>query len=214
MLEGKKAKEAVSILIKTYPNAKYYLNFNGALQLLVAAIMSAQTHDNVVNELTPNLFSRFNSVDDFANADVDELVKYISRVSFAGAKAKNIIKACSMIKSEHNGKVPDSMDELVALPGIGRKTANTILINAFGKVEGIPVDTWVIKLSGRIGLSKSNDPEEIEQDLEKVVERKAWGKVAYVLKNHGHEICKTQTPLCSKCVLNGICERNGVTKSG
>ncbi|MEM0202194.1 MAG: hypothetical protein QXR73_03380, partial [Candidatus Micrarchaeaceae archaeon] len=114
---------------------------------------------------------------------------------------------------KYNGKVPNKMDELVELPGIGRKTANTILINAYGIVEGIPVDTWVIKLSYRIGITESQDPEKIEEKLMQVIDKKYWHNIAYVLKSHGHKICHSQAPLCSRCVINAICPKNGVKAS-
>ncbi len=135
----------------------------------------------------------------------------MGKVSFAGNKAKNIIEACKIIDEKYNGKVPDDMDALLALPGVGRKTANTILINAYGKVAGIPVDTWVIKLSYRMGLSRSKKPEEIEQDLMRKVDKSDWHNFAYMLKAHGRKICQ-QVPMCSKCMLNDICPKNGVTK--
>ena len=134
-------------------------------------------------------------------------------MSFAGNKAKNIIKACKIITETHGGKIPRAMKRLTDLPGIGRKTANTILINAYGIVEGIPVDTWVIKLSYRIGLSKSQNPEDIEQDLMRLVDRRYWKKIAYVFKAHGKAICQSQMPICSRCVIKSICQRNGVIKS-
>jgi endonuclease-3 len=183
------------------------------MDLLVAAILSAQTRDEVVNAITPELFKKFRSVDDYAKASADELIKRISRVSFAGNKAKNIIQACRTIKEKYNGVVPNRMEQLVELPGIGRKTANTILINAYNIVVGIPVDTWVIKLSYRIGLSKNKDPEEIEQDLMKLVDKKDWNRIAYIMKVHGHRICQSMVPICSKCFLLGLCPKNGVTKS-
>ena len=207
------AHKAIQLLVSEYPNAKYYLNFSTPIDLVVAAIISAQTRDEVVNSVTPALFKKFKTAKDYANADVDQLVSYIKKVSFSGNKAKNIIATCRTIQERYKGKVPDKMEDLVELPGIGRKTANTILINAYGIVGGIPVDTWVIKLSYRIGLSTSKDPEKIEQDLIKVVDKKYWGKFAYVLKNHGKKVCQSQVPICSKCVLSKICPRNGVTKS-
>jgi endonuclease-3 len=213
LLERADAVRVVALLEGAYPNAKYYLNFSNPLELLVAAILSAQTHDEIVNAVTHELFKKFKSAHDYANASVDELLKYISRVSFAGNKAKNIISTCKIIEEKHNGVVPKSMEELLELPGIGRKTANTILINAYNLVEGIPVDTWVIKLSYRMGLSKSKRPEDIENDLMKIVEKKYWHNIAYVLKQHGHAICNSQVPACSRCVISKICPRNGVTKS-
>lgn len=214
ILEGKDALKAVTILLGEYPDAHYYLNFKTDVGLMVAAIISAQTRDEVVNSVTPALFGRYKTIDDYAGAEEKELAGIISRVSFAGNKAKNIIKACREIKERHGGKIPRSMEELTELPGIGRKTANTILINAYGIVEGIPVDTWVIKLSQRIGLSASGNPEAIEKDLMKLVDKKDWRKLAYVLKAHGRSVCRSVMPLCSRCVIMGMCPKNGVSRSG
>ncbi len=213
LLPDKKALEVVKILIGSYPGVHYYLNFKTDIDLMVAAIISAQTRDEVVNSVTPALFRRYKTVKDYANSDEQGLTNYIKSVSFAGNKAKNVIKACRMIMDTHGGKIPRTMKELTELPGIGRKTANTILINAYGIVEGIPVDTWVIKVAYRLGLTESQDPEEIEQDLMRIVDRKYWRKMAYVFKAHGRAICQSQDPICSKCMLNRICPRNGVTKS-
>ncbi|MGC8538958.1 MAG: endonuclease III domain-containing protein, partial [Candidatus Micrarchaeia archaeon] len=163
LLDEKDAAELISRIKSAYKGQKYYLNFTTPIDLLVAAILSAQTRDEVVNALTPELFKKFKTASDYARSSPEELLKYIGKVSFAGNKAKNIIEACKIIDEKYNGKVPDDMDALLALPGVGRKTANTILINAYGKVAGIPVDTWVIKLSYRMGLSRSKKPEEIEQ---------------------------------------------------
>ena len=213
LLGEEPARKAIKILIGSYPDAHYYLDFKSDIDLLVAAIISAQTRDEVVNSVTPELFRKYRTVNDYAKADQKELAGQIGRVSFSGNKAGNIIKACKSIRDEHAGKIPRSIDELVRLPGVGRKTANTILINAYGIVEGIPVDTWVIKLSGRIGLSSSADPEKIEQDLMRLVDRKDWKRIAYVLKAHGKEICQSQVPICSRCVVSGLCPRNGVARS-
>ncbi|MGI0141450.1 MAG: endonuclease III domain-containing protein, partial [Candidatus Micrarchaeales archaeon] len=168
--ENANAKNMVLLLAKNYSDARYYLNFSTPIDLVVAAIISAQTRDEVVNSVTPELFKKFKTVKDYANSNVDGLVKYIGKVSFAANKAKNIIATCSIIQDKYGGKVPHKMEELIELPGIGRKTANTILINAYGIVNGIPVDTWVIKLSYRIGLSANRDPDKIEQDLMKIVD--------------------------------------------
>ncbi len=214
ILDTKQAKNAINILEKAYPNTTYYLNFDTPLHLLVLAILSAQTRDEVVNSISPELFKKYVDVEDFASANEEELLKLIKKVSFARKKAKSIISTCIMIKEKYNGDVPKRIDELTSLPGIGRKTANTILINAFNIVEGIPVDTWVIKLSSRIGLGGSKDPEIIEKDLEQKVENRYWHNIAYVLKAHGKKICKSSMPLCSKCQIKEICPKNGVTKSG
>jgi len=210
LLEQKKAERAIEILEEKYKNVGYYLNFDGPLQLLVAAILSAQTKDTVVNELTPKLFREYKTVEEFAEVDPHKLLDYVKKVSFAENKVKHIISCCKIIKEKYNGKIPDKMDELLSLPGVGRKTANTVLINAFNIVEGIPVDTWVIKLSYRIGLSKSKKPDEIEEDLKGIVNKKYWKNFAYVLKEHGHQICQSIKPKCEICPIKGICPKNGV----
>ncbi|MCL5412171.1 MAG: endonuclease III [Candidatus Marsarchaeota archaeon] len=194
-----------------YKDAKYYLDFKTPVDLLVAAILSAQTHDEVVNAVTPALFAKYHTAADYARADPEELIGYIRRVSFAGNKANNIISTCKALEERHGGKVPKTMDELVELPGIGRKTANTILINAYGIVAGIPVDTWVIRLSQRLGLSANTKPEAIEADLMAFLPKEYWHNFAYVLKRHGKELCK-DVPVCSKCPVERICPKNGVKK--
>lgn len=210
ILPPEKAKKAIDVLEKTYPNQKYYLNFSDPLELLVAAIISAQTRDVVVNSVTPALFKRYRTAKDYASTKESELLPHISKVTFPSNKAKNIIKTCSILEEKYKGKVPDKMEELVKLPGVGRKTANTVLINAYGIVEGIPVDTWGIKLSYRIGLSESQKPEDIEKDLMRLVDRAHWKNIAYILKEHGHRICRSTRPLCSECMLKDICPKNGV----
>jgi endonuclease-3 len=204
--------KTIELLKKNYPNAKYYLNFSNPLELMVAAILSAQIRDEVVNATTPKIFSKYKTAKDYANADLKEFTKETSAVTFVGMKAKNITSACKILVEKYNGKVPDKMEDLTGLPGIGRKTANTILINAFGKVEGIPVDTHVIRLSFRLGWTKSKKPEEIEQDLMKIIPKGDWKKIAYLLKAHGRALCQAHIPTCSKCFLEKICPKNGVTK--
>ena len=218
LLPNEDAQKAAEILEKAYPNAHYYLNFDTPIHLLAAAILSAQTHDEVVNAATPELFEKYKTAKDFASADANELVKLTSKISFAGNKARNIIAACKTIGEKYGGKVPKTIEELTELPGIGRKTANTILINAYGIVNGIPVDTWVIKLSSRIGLSKNKDPDKIEADLEKALDKKYWHNITYVMKSHGKKICQSQVPICSQCIIGPnskvkLCPRNGVAKS-
>jgi len=203
--------KVIELLKKNYPNAKYYLNFSNPLELLVAAILSAQIKDEVVNATTPQIFKKYKTVKDYANADLKEFTKEISAVTFAGMKAKNIINAYKILLEKYNGKVPETMEELIALPGIGRKTANTILINAFDKVLGIPVDVWVQRLSIRLGWTKNKDPNKIEQNLMETIPKKDWSKIAYLLKSHGRAICQV-IPYCSKCFLYDLCPRNGVAK--
>jgi endonuclease III len=207
-----KITEVVDLLKKNYPDAKYYLNFSNPLELMVAAIMSAQVRDEVVNATTPKIFGKYKKSSDYANADLKELTKEISHVTFSSMKAKNIISACKILVEKYGSKVPDTMEDLTSLPGIGRKTANTILINAFGKVEGIPTDTHVIRLSLRLGWTKSKKPEDIEQDLMKIIPRESWKSISYLLKAHGRAVCTAPAPTCSKCFLDKICPKNGVTK--
>jgi endonuclease-3 len=207
------SKQILDTLSSEYPNAKYYLNFSNPLELMVAAILSAQVRDEAVNALTPQLFKKYKNVKDYANADLNELANDIRSVTFAGNKAKYIKKACSILIEKHKGEVPKSLDELADLPGIGRKTANTILINAYGIVEGIPCDTHVIRVSYRVGWTKSKNPDIIEKDLMNLLPKEYWGKIAYVLKAHGRNICIAPTPVCSKCPIKNFCPKSGVTKS-
>lgn len=218
LLERGKAVRAVELLEKEYKGSEYYLNFSTPIDLLVAAMLSAQTRDQVTDSVTPALFRKYKTAKDYASAKPEELAKLISKVAFSRSKSKSIINACKIIVEKYDGQVPKKMEELIELPGIGRKTANTILINAYGIVEGMPVDTWVIKLSGRIGLSKNADPDKIEQDLMSFVDKKYWKNIAYVMKNHGKKICQSQTPICSQCLIgpnsrNRFCPQNGVKNS-
>ncbi len=210
ILSASDANKLVGMLGKAYLDAHYYLDFKTPIDLVAAAILSAQTRDQVTNAVTPKLFAKYKTAKDYAQADPDELYQYINGVSFGGNKAKSIINTMKIIQDKYNGKVPNKMEQLLELPGIGRKTANTILINAYGIVEGIPVDTWVIKLAPRLGLSANKDPEKIEQDLMKTLEKKYWHNVTYIFKNHGRALCD-KVPVCSKCPVQKICPKNGVT---
>jgi endonuclease-3 len=211
LLDAKDAAKAAKILSETYRNAKYYLNFKTPTDLLVAAIISAQTRDETVNKITPQIFAKYKSAKDYVAAGEKKIAEQIKSVSLAGNKAKNIVETCKIIGEKYGGKVPGTVEELVELPVIGKKTANTILINAYHKVEGIPVDTWVIKLSHRLGFSTNKNPDKIEEDLKKTIPKEYWGKFAYVLKTHGKAICGS-VPVCSKCPINDICPKNGVKK--
>ncbi len=206
------ALKVIELLKKNYPNAKYYLNFSNPLELMVAAILSAQVRDEVVNATTPKIFAKYKNAKDYAEADLKEFTKEISAVTFAGMKAKNIINACKILVEKYNGIVPETMDELVDLPGIGRKTANTVLINGFNKILGIPIDVHCIRLSFRLGWTKNKKPEEIEQGLMNIIPKDDWKKIAYLLKAHGRAVCKAPVPYCSKCFLNDFCPKQGVTK--
>ena len=203
----------IKILKKTYPGAKYYLNFNNPLELMVAAILSAQIRDEVVNSTTEKLFKKYKTAKDYAGVDLQELTVDVKAVTFAGNKTKNIKEACKILVEKYNGKVPKTMEELVELPGIGRKTANTILINAYGIVNGISVDTHVIRLSFRLGWTESSNPEIIEKDLIQIIPEEDWAKITWLLKAHGRAICKAPIPYCSKCPLFDFCPKNGIKKN-
>ena len=184
--------EIIRLLKKHYPDAKYYLNFSNPLELLVAAILSAQVRDETVNRTTDHLFKKYKTVKDYANADLKVLTNDIKSVTFASNKAKNVKETCRILVEKYNGKVPKTMDDLASLPGIGRKTANTILINAYGIVEGIPVDTWVIKLSQQFGWTKNKNPDKIEKDLMKIIPKENWHEITYLLKRYGKD--KNRSP--------------------
>lgn len=205
--------QVLEILEKSYPEAKYYLNFKNSLELLVAAILSAQVRDEVVNESTPALFAKYKTAKDYANAAVDELLEYIGKVTFAGNKAKNIIAACKVLDEQYKGKVPQKLDQLVELPGIGRKTAIVILSNGFDIVDGVVVDTHVIRVSYRLGWTRNTNPEKIELDLNKAIEKQWIKKTQWLLKAHGRAVCKAPNPVCSKCPVFSLCPRQGVIAS-
>jgi endonuclease-3 len=207
-----KAVEVLKVLKKAYPNAKYYLNFKTPLELMVAAILSAQVRDEVVNASTPALFVKYRKAEDYAGASVSDLLKYIKSVSFAGNKAKNIIAACKLLVEKHNGKVPRTIDELTKLPGIGRKTAIVILTNAFDIVYGVVVDTHVIRVSYRLGWTKNTNPDKIEKDLNALIPEKHWKETQWLLKAHGRAICRAPDPFCSKCPVSELCPKAGVKK--
>lgn len=204
-----KAEEIISILKEEYPNAKYYLNFSNPLQLMVAAILSAQCRDDVVNSVTAELFKKYKTAADFAKLEDGD----VKSVTFYKNKAKNIREACQILIERSGSKVPDGMEDLVTLPGIGRKTANAILINAFDKVVGVVVDVHVLRLAYRLGLTKNTNPEKVEKDLMAVVPKSEWKRVTWLMKDHGRVVCRAPVPYCSRCVLNKICPKHGVTKS-
>ena len=197
---------------KAYGNAKYYLNFKTPLDLLVAAILSAQVRDEVVNVATPALFAKYKTAKDYAGASVGDLLEFVGKVSFAGNKAKNIIAACKILVEKHGGNVPKTIDELTELPGIGRKTAIVILTNAFDIVDGVVVDTHVIRVSYRLGWTKNTNAEKIEKDLNALVPKEHWKETQWLLKAHGRAVCKAPDPVCSKCPIEKLCPKAGVKK--
>lgn len=202
-----------AILKKEYPDAHYYLDFKTPFQLLVGTILSAQCTDERANAVLQELFRKYKGPKDFAGMGISKLESEIKSTGFYRCKAKGIKGSAKIILEKFKSKVPDRMEDLITLPSVGRKTANAILQNAFGKVEGVVVDTHVIRLSQRLGWSKSSDAAKIEQDLMRIFPKKEWGKLPHILKAHGRNVCKAPVPFCSKCVLNKLCPKIGVTKS-
>lgn len=196
-------------LAQLYPDAHCALHYANPLQLLVATILSAQCTDERVNRVTPALFARYADAHAFAKADQGELEKLIQSTGFFRNKAKNIIACCRQLVELHGGEVPQTMEELVPLPGVGRKTANVLLGNAFD-VPGIPVDTHVGRLSQRMGLSEHADPEKIERDLMSLLPRKQWTMFAHRMIFHGRQVCHARKPMCDECQLAAFCPRQGV----
>ena len=192
MTNQEKVQIILERLKKLYPNAKIALDFTNPFELLVATIMSAQTTDKLVNTLTPALFKKYPTPEAMSKAPVDDIAQMISKVNFAGNKAKNIKAASQIIVEKYNGKVPDTMEDLDALPGVARKTANVVLSNAFGKAEGIVIDTHMIRMSQRLGFTKYTDPVKIEQDLMKIVPRDKWIDFAHMLILYGREYATAQ----------------------
>ncbi len=202
---NKRTKDVLKILEKTYPDSKIALNYNNEMQLLAAVIMSAQCTDKRVNIITKDLFKKYKTVKDFANANQKKFEQEIRSCGFYRNKAKNIIAAAKIIDKEYSGKVPDKMEEILHLPGVARKTANVVLGNAYDVVEGIAVDTHVIRLSQRLGLSKNKNPVKIEKDLMKILPKEKWIDITYQLIGHGRAICEAKKPKCNKCSLNKVC---------
>ena len=200
-----RAARVIELLEKQYPEAEIALEYANPLELLISTILSAQATDEQINAITPKLFKKYKTPEDFANADVKELEQYIKSSGFYHNKAKNIQNCCRTLVEKFHSKVPKTMDELLQLPGVGRKTANIVLANAFGVVEGIAVDTHVGRLAQRLGLSEKSDPNKIEQDLMQLIPKNIWMRLTDLLIFHGRKICTAKKPNCSGCVLNKIC---------
>jgi endonuclease-3 len=204
------AAKIMQILTREYKVPRSALRFSNPLQLLIATMLSAQCTDARVNMVTPVLFSRYKTAGDFANADIKELEQIIRSTGFYHMKAKHIIESARMIVTEFNSKVPDTMENLLRLPGVARKTANLVLSEGYGKVEGIVVDTHVRRLAYRLGLTESRDPVRIEQDMMKLLPRKEWRNISFLLISHGRRICTARKPKCEICPLSKICPKRGV----
>ena len=201
--------EVIARLKAEYPDARTELNWTNPLELLVATILSAQTTDVRVNQVTETLFAKYRTAEDYADSAPDELEEDIRPTGFYRNKARSLRGMTSALVEEHGGEVPHTMAELVALPGVGRKTANVVLGNAFDTNEGVVVDTHVRRVSNRLGLTQSQDPVKIEQDLMKLVPEEDWTIFSHLLILHGRRVCKARKPDCPNCVLNDICPSAG-----
>jgi endonuclease III len=207
---GPYALEVFSRLKRAYPDARTELDYQTPLQLVIATILSAQCTDKRVNMVTPLLFRTFPTATALADAPREQLEEIIKSTGFFRNKTKSLIGLGKALVERHNGEVPDSMDALVKLPGVGRKTANVILGNAFGKNEGIVVDTHVARLSHRLGFTRETDPVKIEQDLMRLFPREDWTLLAHLLIFHGRRACVARSPKCEICVVNDICPSSRV----
>ena len=205
----KKTETVIKILKKLFPNAKIVLNFGNLWELLVAVVLSAQCTDKKVNEVTAELFEKYRKLEDYVKASasrrtMQEFEQDIKSTGFYRNKAKNILAAAKVIKEKFGGKLPKTMTEMLTIPGIGRKSANVILGNAYGVVEGIAVDTHVKRLAGILGLSKEKTPEKIEQDLMQIIPKKDWFKITYLLIEYGRKYCPARPHAHSTCPLSKI----------
>ncbi|HSH33725.1 MAG TPA: endonuclease III [Actinomycetota bacterium] len=200
-----RAPAIIRILSKAYPDAHVALNFTNPLECLIATILSAQCTDAKVNEVTTTLFVKYRTAADYLAVPEDELKADIKPTGFFNQKATSVREACRRIVEEYGGQVPDTMEDLQTLRGVARKTANIVMGNAFGTVEGIAVDTHVRRLANRLGFSEESDPDKIEQDLMRLVPRKRWFDFSYVLIDHGRAICQAKKPKCAECPVSDLC---------
>ena len=200
-------KELVNILKKNYPSPKIELNFSNPFELLIATILSAQCPDTRVNKVTEKLFKKYKTPQDYLMIGEDNLQEEIKSINFYKNKAKNIIKCCEILKEKYNGEIPQNLNELVKLPGIGRKTANVILGVGFGK-PAIIVDTHVKRVSKRLGLTTNTNADKIEKDLMEIIPENFWTNFSLALILHGRYVCKAKKPHCDECILAKICSKN------
>ena len=200
-----RAPEVIRRLEAAYPDAKVALNFSNPLECLVATILSAQSTDEKINEVTATLFKKYRRAEDYLAVPEDELKADIKPTGFFNQKATSIRAACQRIVEVYGGEVPGTMEDLLTLRGVARKTANIVLGNSFGIVEGIAVDTHVKRLANRIGFSKESDPVKIEQDLMRLIPREKWFSFTYVLIDHGRAICHAKKPRCTECPIEPLC---------
>ena len=201
---GAKVGKILDLLAKTYPQARCELTFSTPLELLVATILSAQCTDARVNRVTPHLFTKYRSAKAYAGADPETFEQEIRTTGFFRSKAKNIIACCQTLARDFGGQVPRTMQELVTLPGVGRKTANILVYNAYG-LPGFAVDTHVTRVTGRLGLVDTEDPDKIEEAICRVLPREMWGQATHLFIFHGRRTCHAKQPRCAECTLQSLC---------
>lgn len=197
-------KKILARLEKVHPDAKLALDFTNPLELLIALILAAQARDDLVNKITVDLFKTYRSAADYANAPPALLERQIGKINFYRNKAKSIHNCCKELVERFGGQVPDNLNDLVSLPGVGRKTANIVLGNAFGQ-QTIGVDTHVMRLSQRLGFTKKTDPDKIEADLTEIVPEKQRVRFCHLMQYHGRRVCVAKKPKCPQCTINGLC---------
>lgn len=205
MTKQEKALEIMQRLYTVYPNPKVELNFVNPFELLVATMLAAQSTDKLVNTVTPELFQAFSTIQSFADASVEDIDKHIQKINFHSNKAKHIQAAATMIINQYGGNVPKTMEELDALPGVARKTANVVMGSAFGIASGIVVDTHGIRLSNKLGFTTHNDPVKIEQDLMNIVPQDKWIDFGHLITLHGRYKCVARAHTCEDCPLDDLC---------
>jgi endonuclease-3 len=203
--EKERPQRIIRLLQEEYPDARTALSFHNPLELLVATILSAQSTDKQVNRVTMRLFKKYRTARDYARADLAELEGDVKSTGFYRRKAKYLKKTGEILVEMSNSEVPRTMEELMKLPGVARKTANIVLSNAFGVIEGLAVDTHVRRLSQRLALTKSSDPIKIEKDLMEIVPKSQWPKLTDLLIFHGRRVCSAKNPQCELCVINILC---------
>ena len=205
MTRQQKIKEIISRLKKLFPDSKIALKYSSPWELFVAVVLSAQTTDKQVNVVTGDLFLKYKSLEDYINTPLEEFQNDIKRIGLYKNKGKNIKLSAEIVYKKYDGKLPDSMENLIKLPGVGRKTANVLLGNIYGKSEGIAVDTHVHRISNRLGWVRSKSPEETEERLKKILPQELWSKVNMLFVDHGQKICLPIKPKCRECRIMEYC---------
>lgn len=207
-----RVKKIIKRLAKAHPDAKLALDYANPLELLISLILAAQSHDSLVNQITPALFAKYRTAKDYADAPLEWLGEEVRRINFSRVKSRRIKDCCAELVKRFNGAVPRNLDDLLTLPGVGRKTANIVLGNAFGR-QTIGVDTHVMRLSQRLGLTKNTNPDKIEFDLMPLVPEKKRVRFCHLLQYHGRRVCVARKPKCPVCVINELCAYPEKTKA-